>query len=114
MPVEYEGGSIYHPLTVPTPDLHPSGLYVTLGLVLAPERCMTPAARPLLLLFVFYSHAAVTGRRSDEVVPFGVDQIHLWILEIGERRGRLFRYGHERPARVSGTISPEHRGGDLR
>jgi len=102
MSFEYESGSIYHFITIPASDLHSRGSNVPFGFVLAPECCTAAAAQPLLFLLVFLGQAPLAGRCGDKVVPPGVRQIRVRILEADERQGLSFRHGHERTTRVSG------------
>jgi len=111
MSVEHESGSIYHFITIPASDLHPRGINVPFGFVLAPERCAAAAAQPLISLLVLVGQAPLAGRRSDEVVPPGVYRIHFRVLEAFERQWLPFRHGHERTIRMSGISRgiPEER-----
>ena len=108
MSAERKSGSIYHPVAVPAPDLHSCGTNVALGLILTPEHRVTAAARPLRFFLVFQNPAPPAGRQGDEVVPFGVDRIHFWILDMNECQGRLFRHGDERTTKRISGISRVH------
>jgi len=103
MPLEHEGVCVYHLITVPASDFHPRGIDVTRGFVLASESCTTAATRPVPPWSIFQGRGPLTGSWSDEVIPSGVDRIHCLILKTDKRRGRVFRHGHERATRISGT-----------
>jgi len=102
---EHVRGCVYHPVTVPAPDLHSRCVNMTGGLVLCLKSCVTAAAEPLVVLLAFQSRTPLTGSRGDEVVPSGVDRILFLVLELDECRGWCGR-----AKRTSGTTRGRSKG----
>ena len=100
--VEHVRGSVYHPITISAPDLHSRGIDMTPGFVLAPKCCMTAAAEPFVVLLIFQRRTSLTGSWGDEIVPSGVNRIHILVLE-------LFCCGHGRTKQTSGTARGDRR-----
>lgn len=107
--VEREGGHIQRFVAVPAPDFHPSGFDMTVGFVLAPERCITAGAIPPPLQSAFDCSTALTGRRGNDLMPSGVYRIRLRSLGT-ECQGLLLRHGHKRAAHVSDISRGDVRG----